>query len=257
MCRFAIVLTCLLGFGMGLQAQPFIGSPAPNFTLNLSSGGSVTLSSMLGEVVYLNFFGATCPICIEDGWISEEIYQMFRSNSEFNIYGIDVWNLPAPYVNTSFRAASGITYPLLVTGRATGIAYNLETNPVPSPTDVEHRGHIIIDRQGIMRYYAIYDPLDTTQQTEMINLINSLLDPCYNAPLDPPSEVVMIQPDEGPTKLCWHSVPCASRYLIFKSVLGDWSDEMYIGESTELIYPIQELTEEFAIYRVVAEHQSP
>lgn len=256
MCKFAIVLTCLIGLGMDLVAQPVIGSVAPNFTLNLvNGGGPITLANFAGEVVYLNFFGATCSDCIEDGPLSEEVYDMFVTDSNFNIFGLDVWNLPAPYVNTTFRANAGITYPLLGSARTTGYAYNMETVSVPSMTDNEHRGHVIIDQQGIIRYYAIYNPLGTPQQTEIIDMIEMLLDPCGSiSELDPPGEAIIVIPESGPVKVCWNYVPCATRYLIFRSILGDWSDEEMLGTTTEYIFALEDTMAESASFRIVAEH---
>ncbi|MBL0062025.1 MAG: TlpA family protein disulfide reductase [bacterium] len=234
-----------------------IGSAAPNFTLTRSNpgGGTVTLSSLLGEVVYINFFGATCPICISDAWISEQIYQQFLTNPSFNMLGIDVWNLPAAYVNTTFRANTGITYPLLVNGRSTGIAYNMETNPVPSPTDVEHRGHVIIDQQGIIRYYAIYDPLDTLQQREMICVLKSLLD---MAPARPMNAAISVLEESSTLRLSWlPDTTCPLRYTIYKSVTGDWTDLEIIGATTEPVFLIETLPDSMATYHVTAEYAQP
>ncbi|NUO19254.1 TlpA family protein disulfide reductase [bacterium] len=258
LCRFAILLTCLLGLRMDAAAQPLVGSAAPNFTLNFSNGGSFTLSSLLGEVVHLNFFGATCGDCIADGLLSEEIYDLFATNTAFNIIGIDVWNLPAAYVNTTFRTNSGITYPLLVQGRNTAIAYNMEVNPVPSTTDIEHRGHVIIDQQGIIRYYAIYNPFDETQQAEMICVIKNLLG---IAP-PPPQNAAIIRMDEfGPLKLCWQPAVepegCDMRYLVFKSFAGDWSDEEFVTSTFETAIMLTSFPDSTCIFHVVAERQMP
>ncbi len=243
--------------GTNSFAQPVVGTAAPNFTLSRSNpgGGTVTLSSMLGEVVYINFFGATCPVCISDAWISEQIYQLFLDNSSFNMLGIDVWNLPAAYVNTTFRANTGITYPLLVNGRNTGIAYNMETNPVPSPTDIEHRGHVIIDQQGIIRYYAIYDPLDTLQQTEMICVLKTLLE---EPPARPMNAAISVLEETGSLRLSWlPDTTCSLRYTILKSLTGDWEDAEIVGTTTESVFLIETIVDSLATFHVTAEHVIP
>lgn len=257
MLQFAIALTCLLWLGMDAFAQPVVGTAAPNFTLNRSNpgGGSVTLSSLLGEVVYINFFGATCPICISDAWISEQINQQFLDNPSFNMLGIDVWNLPSTYVNTTFRANTGITYPLLVQGRNTGIAYNMETNPVPSPTDIEHRGHVIIDQQGVMRYYAIYDPLDTLQQEEMICVLKSLLE---MPPARPMNAAVSVLEENGPLRLSWlPDTTCSLRYSIYRSITGDWTDIELLGTTLETVFIIDQIEDYSATYHVTSEYVQP
>lgn len=255
MCRFAIVLTCLLGLTLTVVAQPAIGTAAPNFTLNNVNGsGPVSLSSFLGEVVLLNFFGATCGDCIEDAPLTEAIYQMYQTNPDFNIIGIDVWNLPAVYVNGTFRAQTGVTYTLLANGRTTGYAYNMEVNPVPSATDNEHCGYVIVDREGIMRHYWIYHPFDVTQQQEIICALNRML----AIPPSVPQRVVILTNDDGdPFKLCWDPVPCATNYLVFRSLAGDWSDETLVESTTLYVYSIAEVPFGLTMYRVVAVNAAP
>lgn len=255
--RLALIL--VLGLTLSASAQPVIGSAAPNFTLNLAGGGgSVTLANWIGDVVYINFLGATCPDCIADGFLSEEVYDMFAANENLHVIGIDVWNLPSVFVNTTFRANSGITYPLLITGRATGIAYNMEVEPVPSTQDVEHRGHVIIDQQGVIRYYARYNPFGVEQQQEIIALLNTLLDPCANLPqLDPPREATMRMNDDGSDiKLSWQPVPCATHYLVYRSLTGDWNDAEMLGETCDFAFPVHPTENELAIYRIVAQRQA-
>jgi peroxiredoxin len=247
--RFAVILICLLGLATVASAQPAIGTAAPNFTLNRSNGGSETLSNYLGEVVLLDFFGATCGDCIADAPLVQDVYEMFATNSDFNMIGIDVWNLPAPYVNTTFRAQTGITFTLLVNGRTTGYAYNMETNPVPSATDNEHRGIVLIDRQGIMRNYWIYTPFDVPEQQQIVQELQCELSEL----LDAPQAAALVLVDEDTCKLCWHLVPCASRYTVFRSLTHDWTDETIIGTTTTEVFILNIHDFERAAYRVVAE----
>jgi cytochrome c biogenesis protein CcmG/thiol:disulfide interchange protein DsbE len=39
--------------------KPHVGDPAPDFTLRLLSGGSITLASVKGKPVLLNFWAST------------------------------------------------------------------------------------------------------------------------------------------------------------------------------------------------------
>lgn len=257
--RLAVMVICAFGLAGSLKAWPAPGMIAPEFALDGSLTGpadSIRLSALLGEVVYINFFGATCPICQSDGWLSEQIYDTFATNSEVNIFGIDVWNGPAFYLNGTFRTLTGITYPLLINGRTTGYAYDMENEPVPSPTDNEGRGHIVIDQQGVIQYYQNYNDFDETHRDEIIATIRALLfDPCDGiTELETPIGAAMVFSEVG-LKFCWTPVPCATRYIVTRSLTGDFSDEEIVDIVTGNITVIDP-QDEFAVFRVIAERES-
>lgn len=241
---------CVLIFGLlhaGLAgAWPFAGMVAPDFTLNRTDEGTESLSNYQGSVVYLNFFGATCPICISDGPLSEQIYQTFAGNPEVVTLGIDVWNLPRTYVNTTFRANSGISYTLLYNGRTTGYAYDME-NGGSSSTDNEGRGHLVVDQQGIIRYYANYESFGPDERDAVICTIRDLL----GMGIEPPARAMLLRQGEG-FKLCWDRVFCATRYFVMRSIAGDFSDEEIIAVTVDNAHVIPVIDPEFAIFQVVA-----
>jgi cytochrome c biogenesis protein CcmG/thiol:disulfide interchange protein DsbE len=45
--------------GLGAKGSAHVGSPAPDFTLTLLSGQGVTLSSLKGKPVVINFWAST------------------------------------------------------------------------------------------------------------------------------------------------------------------------------------------------------
>ena len=255
--HFAVIVIGLFGFGTIALAQPAVGTLAPDFTLNSMDGsGPVTLSSFQGEVVLLDFFGATCGDCLEDAPLVQDIYLMFNSNPDFNIIGIDVWNLPAPYVNATFRAQTGVTFTLLANGRNTGYAYNMEVDPVPSAIDNEHRGYLIVDRQGVIQNYWIFNPWGVDQQQEIIQALQVQLDPCYGIDeLDAPQQLVIMLVSEDSYKLCWNPVQCATRFNVFRTVTQDWANEILVGTTTTETFDVNINEFETALYRVVAIHE--
>lgn len=257
--QFAVTICFILGLVGSAKAWPSPGMVAPNFALDGSVTGpvdSIRLSNLLGDVVYINFFGATCPICQSDGWLSEQIYDTFATNSEVSILGVDVWNGPAFYLNGTFRTNTGITYPLLINGRTTGYAYDMENEPVPSPTDNEGRGHVVIDQQGVIQYYQNYNDFDETHRDEIIAMIRSLLDPCAGiTELEAPASAAMVMTGVG-LKFCWTPVPCATRYLVARSLVGDFSDETIVDIVTDNITVIDP-QHDFAVFRVIAERVAP
>jgi len=54
-----------------------IGQPAPDFTLQTVDGRSITLSSLRGKVVLVNFWATWCPPCREEMPSMEEMYRNY------------------------------------------------------------------------------------------------------------------------------------------------------------------------------------
>ena len=62
----------------GSSTGPKIGSPAPDFTLKDLDGQMVTLSSMRGKIVLINFWATWCPPCKQEMPDLEKAYQKYR-----------------------------------------------------------------------------------------------------------------------------------------------------------------------------------
>jgi thiol-disulfide isomerase/thioredoxin len=70
------------------QQQPEAGGPvAPDFTLNDIQGKPLSLSSLRGKYVVLDFWGSWCPWCIKGFPKMKEYYQKYAG--KFEIVGID------------------------------------------------------------------------------------------------------------------------------------------------------------------------
>jgi peroxiredoxin len=54
-----------------------IGQPAPDFTLKAVDGRSISLSSLRGKVVLVNFWATWCPPCREEMPSMEELYKNY------------------------------------------------------------------------------------------------------------------------------------------------------------------------------------
>lgn len=88
-----------------------VGETAPDFTVTLTDGTSVRLSSLRGKVVMLQFTASWCGVCRKEmPHIEKEIWQKHKGNSGFALIGIDR-DEPLDKV-IAFGKSVGITYPL-------------------------------------------------------------------------------------------------------------------------------------------------
>ncbi len=72
------------------QYKVKVGDLAPDFTMQLTSGEQVKLSSLRGKVVMLQFTASWCGVCIKEmPHIENEIWQKQKENPNFALYGID------------------------------------------------------------------------------------------------------------------------------------------------------------------------
>ena len=144
-----IILINLLTLSSLLLAQE--GNVAPDFNLDKLSGGKGTLSEHSGKVIYINWFGYSCPVCLGEGKSTQEDIVDNYSEDQFKAFGIDVWNGSSSQVQ-SFKNSTTIKYDLLLKGGSTASAYG-----------VQYQNSIVIDKQGTIQFYG------RTNKTSAIN----------------------------------------------------------------------------------------
>lgn len=88
-----------------------VGDLAPDFTIKLDDGRSVTLSSLRGKVVMLQFTASWCGVCRKEmPYIEREIWEKYKTNPNFVLIGIDREE-PLDKISL-FKAVTGVTYPI-------------------------------------------------------------------------------------------------------------------------------------------------
>src|SRR5437764_9604587 len=81
--------------------------PAPDWTQPLSSGGTLTLSSLRGKPVYLNFFATWCPPCKDEAPFINKMQQQYASRG-LHVVGVD--ELESTSQAESFRKQFHLVY---------------------------------------------------------------------------------------------------------------------------------------------------
>lgn len=88
-----------------------VGEMAPDFTVTLTDGKKVNLSTLRGKVIMLQFTASWCGVCRKEmPFIEKDIWLKHKDNPNFVLIGIDR-DEPLEKV-LAFAKSTGVTYPL-------------------------------------------------------------------------------------------------------------------------------------------------
>ena len=139
-----------------------IGEIAPDFTITLTDGKQVTLSSLRGKVVMLQFTASWCGVCRKEmPFIEKDIWLKHKDNADFALIGIDR-DEPLEKV-LAFAKSTGVTYPLgLEPGADIFAKYALR--------DAGITRNVLIDREGkIVKLTRLYNEEEFASLVQQIN----------------------------------------------------------------------------------------
>jgi len=143
-----------------------IGQQAPCFEMKLADGKKISSGGFSGKVVMLQFTASWCGVCrSEMPHIESEIWQKYKNNPDFLLYGIDL-DEPADKV-ISFGKQVGVTYPLGLDPKGK-IFYRFAQQKAGVTRNV------IIGRDGKIVYLTrLYKPEEFNEMKEVIGLLLS------------------------------------------------------------------------------------
>src|SRR5581483_3615534 len=150
-----------------------VGDKAPDFELDSTKGGKLKLSSLKGKNVLINFYVLDfSPTRIKDLQASgSDSYDKFKAENT-EVVGISA---NAPFAQKAFADFAKINYPLL-SDRDGKI---LNAYGVFDPERrVAKRSYVIIDKEGVVKYYDIRpsntekDLLSTDQLLNEVKKVN-------------------------------------------------------------------------------------
>ena len=141
------------------------GDTAPDFSMKLTDGKTVKLSSLRGKVVMLQFTASWCGVCRKEmPFIERDIWQKHKANPNFALLAIDR-DEPLETV-LKFVESTKITYPIGLDPRADIYALYAERNAGITR-------NVIIDKNGkIVMLTRLYDEKEFAG---MVNVIDNLL----------------------------------------------------------------------------------
>lgn len=139
-----------------------VGEMAPDFTVALTDGKQVNLSTLRGKVVMLQFTASWCGVCRKEmPFIEKDIWLKHKNNPNFALIGIDR-DEPLDKV-LAFAKATGVTYPLgLDPGADIFAKYALRDSGITR--------NVLIDRDGkIVKLTRLYNEEEFTSLVQKID----------------------------------------------------------------------------------------
>lgn len=127
------------------QHAPKVGSVAPTFTLpRLEGSGKVSLASLRGRPVVLNFWASWCIPCKSEAAVLERDWQRYRSRGVVFL-GVDNKDLASDA--RTFVAAHGLTFPMLQDGSGS-VTSTYGISQVPETYILDRQGRIVAHIAG-------------------------------------------------------------------------------------------------------------
>jgi cytochrome c biogenesis protein CcmG/thiol:disulfide interchange protein DsbE len=138
-----------------------VGALAPDFELtNVDTGQPVTLSSLRGKPVWLNFWATWCPPCKTELPFMKQLYDKYGSQN-LVIVGIDMQENPSAV--RSFVQSNGYAWTFVVdTDGAVTNRYFMAGIPT----------HVFVDRNGVIQAIRVGD----LQEGDMAELLGKIID---------------------------------------------------------------------------------
>ncbi|MHB8776578.1 MAG: peroxiredoxin family protein [Anaerolineales bacterium] len=125
------------------------GFIAPDFTLDLLDGGSVTLSDLRGKVVLVNFWTSWCPPCRLEMPAIEKTYRSYKDLG-FVVIGLNLTAQDSEKDAANFIKEIGVSFPIaLDRDNAVGNLYLVTALPTS----------YFIDRKGVIRSIIVGGPM--------------------------------------------------------------------------------------------------
>ena len=141
----------LLAYGFTVDPKlvisPLLGKPAPAFTVQRLGGGEpVTLASLKGRPVVLNFWASWCLACRDEAHILQATHMRYEKNAaKLRVVGIAIQDTEEKAM--AFARKYGKTYTLGIDNDAGDISLSYGLYGVPET--------FFIDAGGIIRYKQV------------------------------------------------------------------------------------------------------
>ena len=161
-----LAILLLLGAAVALPglalAAVKAGDPAIDFSLNPRGGGApVTLASLKGQVVLINFWASWCGPCRQEFPLLDNIYKKYKKLG-FTVVGLNVE--PDQNDAEGFLKQNPVTFPILYDPKDE-VSKRYGVGGMPSVA--------LVDRKGIVRW--VHKSYVAGDENEYLNQVRALL----------------------------------------------------------------------------------
>ena len=129
---------------------------AAEFSLELMTGGTMTLSELRGKAVMVDFWSSWCPPCRQEAPVLAEVYREYKGRA-VEFVGVDIWDEPSAASEHIDRY--GVTYPNGIDADGI-IAINYGVTGLPEKFFINPDGRVVKKFVGPMSASKLRDILN-------------------------------------------------------------------------------------------------
>lgn len=143
-----IVVFVLTLFSTSLFAQVTIGQEAPEISLPNIAGNTITLSSLKGKIVLLDFWASWCGPCRAANPGIVKLYKKYKEQG-FEVYAVSLDESKKKWINAIKRDKLTYTQVIDVNVWESSVALNYGIEAIPTNFLIDKTGKIVaIDLEG-------------------------------------------------------------------------------------------------------------
>ena len=132
---------------MALSEYDAEDKPAPEFTLASLDGTPVSLQSLKGHVIVLDFWATWCAPCVAEMPMLNQTYKQYSGHGDVVFLAVNSgWNDDSPDKIRSFLRARRLDIPVALD--TTNVAKSLGVETLPSLVLIDRNGHIRMKNSG-------------------------------------------------------------------------------------------------------------
>ncbi len=155
---FIILIGAFLSLVMSAAQNPLSeGVAAPSFSLTaLNENEAVTLESLRGKIVVVDFWSTSCPPCVRQMADLERLHQRHDS-ADVVVLGVNTENAPEAILRR-FARERDVHYPILLNGGAVSEEY--QVTALPTLYVIDQEGNIRWSHVGYAPYHMLEEPVE-------------------------------------------------------------------------------------------------